>query len=331
MIQININDISNKVRATLLTGLNTALTGAISATDTVLEAFGKLQNQINGKENTLGFTPENVANKDTSTSLGTSNTLYPTQNAVKSYIDTGLSGKENTITTLPISKGGTNSGTALANNRVMRSSGGAIVEAAAITANRALVSDANGIPVASTVTNTTLGFLDATSSVQTQLNQALKSGTIFSTAQDSPHTGNTNEAILYVSNAIPSGTFQIDDAFVYVIRMLKSGTAGAMSYRAYLSPNPNLAGAVQLSQHDPAATQVSNGMRRTLFVQNLNGLKIYASATTNITNDIGATTAASTTATISLTQTLYFIITAQLVNSADTAILSGAYLERKRA
>ncbi|MCK9543446.1 MAG: phage tail repeat domain-containing protein, partial [Novosphingobium sp.] len=49
-----------------------------------------------GKENTLGFTPENVANKSTSISLGTSNTLYPTQNAVKSYVDTGLSGKANT-------------------------------------------------------------------------------------------------------------------------------------------------------------------------------------------------------------------------------------------
>jgi len=44
---ININNISNKVRNTVLTGLNTALTGTISATDTVLQAFGKLQNQIN--------------------------------------------------------------------------------------------------------------------------------------------------------------------------------------------------------------------------------------------------------------------------------------------
>ena len=35
----------------------------------------------------LGYTPENVANKSTSTSLGTSDTLYPTQNAVKTYTD----------------------------------------------------------------------------------------------------------------------------------------------------------------------------------------------------------------------------------------------------
>jgi len=35
----------------------------------------------------LGFTPENVANKSTNVALGTSNILYPTQNAVKTYVD----------------------------------------------------------------------------------------------------------------------------------------------------------------------------------------------------------------------------------------------------
>lgn len=38
----------------------------------------------------LGFTPENVANKSTSTSLGASDTLYPSQNAVKTYVDNKL-------------------------------------------------------------------------------------------------------------------------------------------------------------------------------------------------------------------------------------------------
>ncbi len=35
----------------------------------------------------IGYTPENVANKSTTTALGTSDTLYPTQNAVKTYVD----------------------------------------------------------------------------------------------------------------------------------------------------------------------------------------------------------------------------------------------------
>ena len=47
--------------------------------------------------------------------------------------------------------------------------GTAVSQAAAITGARVLVSDANGVPTHSTVTTTTLGYLDATSSIQTQL------------------------------------------------------------------------------------------------------------------------------------------------------------------
>jgi len=73
--------------------------------------------------------------------------------------------------TLAVGKGGTGSTTPLANNRVMVSSGGAIVEASAITANRALVSGATGLPQASAVTDTELGHVaGVTSAIQTQLN-----------------------------------------------------------------------------------------------------------------------------------------------------------------
>jgi hypothetical protein len=71
---------------------------------------------------------------------------------------------------LPVENGGTNSDAALSNNRVMKSSAGAVIEAAAITAARALISDANGIPVASAVTGTELGYVGGvTSALQTQL------------------------------------------------------------------------------------------------------------------------------------------------------------------
>lgn len=60
---------------------NASINGYLSSTDWVT---------FNGKADSLGFTPENVANKSTNTSLGTSNTLYPTENAVKTYADTKL-------------------------------------------------------------------------------------------------------------------------------------------------------------------------------------------------------------------------------------------------
>ncbi len=72
---------------------------------------------------------------------------------------------------VPINKGGTNSVAALSNNRIMSSVGGAIVEAAAVTASRALISDANGIPTHSSVTSTELGYVSGvTSAIQTQIN-----------------------------------------------------------------------------------------------------------------------------------------------------------------
>lgn len=114
------------------------------------------------------------------TYVGTTNRITVTGNVID--IDSSYAGQSSittlgTITTgvwqgtlIDIARGGTNSSAALVNNRVMVSEGGAIVEADAITIDRVLISDANGLPVHSSVTATTLGFLDATSSIQSQLN-----------------------------------------------------------------------------------------------------------------------------------------------------------------
>jgi hypothetical protein len=50
-----------------------------------------------GYQAALGFTPENSANKSTSTALGPSTTLYPSQSAVKSYVDAGLATRQATL------------------------------------------------------------------------------------------------------------------------------------------------------------------------------------------------------------------------------------------
>lgn len=72
---------------------------------------------------------------------------------------------------LPVANGGTNSGTTLNNNRNIVSSGGALVESAAITVNQALISNASGIPIASVTTSAELAFVNGvTSAIQTQLN-----------------------------------------------------------------------------------------------------------------------------------------------------------------
>jgi hypothetical protein len=57
---------------------------------------------------------------------------------------------------------------------VINGAAGAMDEASLLTADRVLVSDTNGIPTASGISTTTIAFMDATSSVQGQLNARLE-------------------------------------------------------------------------------------------------------------------------------------------------------------
>jgi len=61
------------------------------------------QTALDAKQDDLGYIPEDEANKSTSTILGTSDTAYPTQNAVKTYVDTNLADKADTDHTHTVS------------------------------------------------------------------------------------------------------------------------------------------------------------------------------------------------------------------------------------
>ena len=74
---------------------------AVTAGDVVrslIDTPGQTSSNWAIAENNLGYVAENSANKSTTTTLGTSNTLYPTQNAVKTYVDTQDALKESSIT-----------------------------------------------------------------------------------------------------------------------------------------------------------------------------------------------------------------------------------------
>lgn len=153
-----------------------------------------------------------------------SNAEFAFLDGVSSAIQTQLNGKEPSITTLSIAKGGTNSSAALNNNRVLQSSGGAIVEAAAITASRALASDANGIPVHSSVTSTELGHVSGvTSAIQTQLDGKEPTITTLSVAK-----GGTNSGAALNNNRIvqSSGGAIVEAAAITASRALASDANG---------------------------------------------------------------------------------------------------------
>lgn len=117
---------------------------------------------------------------------------------------------------LEIAKGGTNSSTALNNNRIIISSGGKLVEQSAITANRALIVDANGLPIASATTATELGYVNGvTSAIQTQLNAKEPTITVLPIAKGG--TGNTLGNIFTIHFGSSGTAFNPADATNYFI------------------------------------------------------------------------------------------------------------------
>ena len=195
----------------VLTGFTSGPNSTVLATDTILQAFQKLQAQVTATVGAAvtsltgdvtgtgpGATATTVAFVGGETAADISTSVNDTQAATSSntastivkrdasgnfsanVITASLTGNvtgnvsgtaANVTGIVAIANGGTNSSAALNNNRVMQSLGGAIVEANAITANRALISDSNGIPTHSVTTSTELGYVSGvTSSIQTQLN-----------------------------------------------------------------------------------------------------------------------------------------------------------------
>ena len=94
----------------------------------------------------------------------------------------------------------------------------AVNKLAAQTASRVLVSDASGFMTASSVTSTTLGFLDATSSIQTQLNNKANTSlsNLASTAVNADINPASALAINLGSAALPYNTMRAGTLISYI-------------------------------------------------------------------------------------------------------------------
>lgn len=97
-----------------------------------------------------------------------------------SNIQTQINSKEPSFSVLPIAKGGTNSNTALTNSKVIVSTGGALVESA--------------------TTTTQLSYLDATSSIQTQMDS--KIGLLGVVTRTSAYTATVADGLINCSSAV---------------------------------------------------------------------------------------------------------------------------------
>lgn len=164
------------------------------------------------KQSALGYTPENVANKSTSTDLGTSDVLYPSQKAVKTYVDAGLNGKQATIT------GGASS-----------------IVSTNLTGSRALVSSSAGKVSASSVTATELGYLaGVTSPIQGQLNGKQAAGDYVTRDGTQTITGNKT----FGANLLASLNVNAGEDVHAVLNSVNMKTQGVILSGATNEPKP---------------------------------------------------------------------------------------------
>jgi hypothetical protein len=98
------------------------------------------QTALNGKQPLLGFTPENVANKSTSGTLGVSDTLYPTQHAVKTYVDNAVGGLVTGVSSVSNADG---------TLTITPTTGAVVAKRAAITGDVSIPSGSNSSTLAS--------------------------------------------------------------------------------------------------------------------------------------------------------------------------------------
>jgi len=222
---------------------------------------------------------------------------------------------------LSIARGGTNSGTTLLNNRVMRSSGGAIVEASAITPARALISDANGIPTQGVATATELGYLSgATSAIQTQLGNKLN--LIAQSSTDGTLVSGTAVNTLSQSILIPANTFTIGSIFQLFTVYRFTGTTAVKVVRLYVNTTSTLAGATLVGTN--GATIIASSLYaiwgkifviKSAIVTEVGG----TAGNTGLTIE-GVATAVSSV-NIDWTVNQYLIMALQ-INVADTGVVS---------
>jgi hypothetical protein len=222
---------------------------------------------------------------------------------------------------LSIAKGGTNSSTTLINNRIMQSSGDAIVEASAITPTRALISNANGIPTQSVTTATELGYLSGvTSAIQTQLSNKLN--LIAQSTTDGTLVSATAVNTLSQSVLIPANTFTVGSIFQLFAVYRFTGITAIKVVRFYVNTSASLTGATLLGTN--SATIVASSLYaiwgKIFVVKSATNTEVGGTAgNTGLTIE-GVATAVSNV-NIDWTVNQYLIMAIQL-NVADTGIVS---------
>ena len=257
---------------------------------------------------------ENTANKSTTTTLGTSNVLFPTQNAVKTYVDSSIT-------------------TVNANNTALQAT--VTANAAATTAALALKEDA--INKSTTTTLGTSNVLFPTqNAVKTYVDNNITTVNAATTALQATVAANaaaTTTALALKEDAINKSTtttlgtsnvlFPTQNAVkTYVDNNITSVNAATTALQATVTANATATTTALATKENTAnkSTATTLGTSDVLFPTQ-NAVKTYVDS--NITTVNAATTALQTTVTANATATTTALATKENTANKSTATTLG--------
>lgn len=240
-----------------------------------------------GKQASLGFTPENSANKDASGGYA-GLTLFKIN--FKNVANTFISFF-------------TNSNTA-ARTYTFQNRDGTIAD------DTDLALKAN---LASPVLTGTPSLPVGTTGVSPLIAKGVGVGAV---------TGTTNETLLY-SVLIPANTFAAGDILRFFLRLFKTGTAGTWAIKVYVNSSASLSGAVQIAQGSnvggvSAITLMLNYCVLGAFTTSGLFERVNLVSPFSMQDDISTSTNASATFAWDTTAAKYLIVSTQNTSAADS-------------
>lgn len=225
-----------------------------------------IDNGLSNKQNALGFTPENVANKE-NTTLDTSTTKYPTNRLTKEYADAKVADSiTNGVTTIAPSQN-------------------AVFDALALKQNILSYTPYKNIQTSQTV-----------------------------------HTGTTAETVLFTAT-IPAGAFNSTDIIKLLYGVNKTTALGTYTLRLRVNTTNNIATAPTIAQYNGSAPAQANVVMRNY---NLNGGNLYGvSFSTTAITDVFAGAGLSSTPLNPANQ--FFIFGTVLLSNASDSIIGNMF------